>query len=355
MVKIKKNFWKNKKVLITGHTGFKGSWLTNYLLFKSAKVYGLSLKPKTKKNLYDTLKIKNSIKEKFINILDQKKIKKYYDLINPDITFHLAAQSLVIDSIKDPKLTFSTNIMGTFNILDCFNHNKKSKVCIIVTSDKCYENNNNSKKFNENSKLGGDDPYSSSKACAELIVNSYRKTFIKNKINKNVSTVRAGNVIGGGDWGDYRLIPDLIDAIYEDKEIVIRDKKSTRPWQHVLDCIHGYTSLAEKMYNYNNKFDGAWNFGPLYSKKINVKNLIEDTAKHFKLKDIRNIKYGKNIHNEKRSLYLDSRKSFNKLKWKPKLNYIKSLIITLDWYKAFYEKKDMVEFTNKQIEDYLKI
>ncbi|MDB3973981.1 CDP-glucose 4,6-dehydratase [Alphaproteobacteria bacterium] len=354
MVKIKASFWKDKKVLVTGHTGFKGSWLVKLLLINNAKVYGISLKPKSNKNLYNTLKLNQKIDERFFNILDKKKIENYFKIVNPDIVFHLAAQPLVIESIQNPELTFNTNIMGTFNILNSFKNNKNSKVCIIVTSDKCYDNNNKSKRFNENSKLGGDDPYSSSKACAELIVDSYRKTFIDNKLYKKISTVRAGNVIGGGDWGDYRILPNLINNIFENEKVIIRNKKSTRPWQHVLDCLHGYTLLAEKMYQFN-KFNSAWNFGPIYKKKITVEKLINDALSYYNLKTNNKIKYGSNSHNEKNTLYLNSNKSFTKLKWKPKFNYTKSLKQTLDWYKAFYDKKDMNEFTNQQIKEYLKI
>lgn len=354
MVNIKLSFWKNKKVLVTGHTGFKGSWLVSLLLSGGAKVYGISLKPDSNKNLYKILNLNKRINDSFIDILDQDKLNDYFKRIKPEIIFHLAAQPLVIKSIKDPELTFTTNIMGTYNILNCFRNNNKSKVCVIVTSDKCYENNNKNKKFDEKSKLGGDDPYSSSKACAELLVNSFNKTFIAKTPQKDIATVRAGNVIGGGDWGNYRIIPDLIEAIYNNKKLIIRNKNASRPWQHVLDCVYGYLLLAEKIYK-NKKFAGAWNFGPIKNNKITVKKIINDTYKFFNIKSSINIIYANNSHGEKNSLYLNSNKSRTHLKWKPKLNYPNSLKLTLEWYKAYYEKNDMNKITNEQIERYFKI
>lgn len=355
MAKIETKFWKGKRVLITGHSGFKGSWLSKVLIQKKARVFGLSLKPKLKRNLYYDLNLSKDIDEIFVNILNKRKYDDFVNKVNPDIIFHLAAQPLVIDSIIEPELTFKTNILGTYNILDNFKSNRNSKVCIIVTSDKCYENNKMNEKFNENSKLGGDDPYSSSKACAELIINSFRKTFIENKFNKKLSSVRAGNVIGGGDWGNYRIIPDLMYSIFENKKIKIRNKKSLRPWQHVLDCINGYLILAEKMYHSNN-FNGPWNFGPKIRKEITVENLIEDTHKFFNIPINRDkIEFGINVHNEVKKLSLNAKKSNTQLNWFPKMNYNTALRSTLDWYKNFYNKSNMEKYSIKQIKDYYSI
>ena len=343
-----KKFWKNRKVLITGHTGFTGSWLALVLNLYGAKIYGLSLKPNTSPSIYKILDIKRKIYKSYIcDINDFNKVKKIVTTIKPSIIFHLAAQPLVKQASIDPLTTFNTNIQGTLNICEASRKIKYLRHLLIVTSDKCYKNFDSKKIkfFKEDDDLNGNEPYSASKACAEILVNAYKKTFFKKKIA--LSTARAGNIIGGGDWAKNRLVPDIFRSIYNKKLLKVRYPNATRPWQHVLDVVNGYILLSET------NFSGGWNFGPLTRKTFTVKELI----KYFKSKNP-NLRWkhsAPHFKNESENLNLNVNKSMKKLSWKPKWNLEKSLINTNSWYFSYYNKKDISNITYRQIKDYFNL
>jgi CDP-glucose 4,6-dehydratase len=328
---IYKNTFKNKKIIVTGHTGFKGSWLTLWLLKLGAKVVGISINNYTKQEVYKNYKNKN-LRHLKLDIAKKNELIKKIKKEKPDFIFHLAAQALVKISYRDPSETFLTNAIGTLNILESARELKKSCNLILITSDKVYKNFEIKRGYVETDILGGDDPYSASKACAELIIKSYIKSFfIKNKLII-VTVARAGNVIGGGDWSKFRLVPDCIKAWKKNKTILIRNPNSTRPWQHVLDAIHGYLTLAHYIEK-KNIHGQQFNIGP--DNKISSKKVIE-LVKEIQ-KNWNNIKWKieKIKHKEKESnlLKLNSNKAKKILNWKPCLNFQQSIQMVVDWYK----------------------
>lgn len=348
-IMLNKKYWKNKKVLVTGHSGFTGSWLCFVLKLFGSKVYGLSLKPNTKPSLFRLLEIEKIISNNyFLNINNKNKIEKIIKKIEPEIIFHLAAQPLVKLSITNPLETFQTNVMGTINICDISRKLIKLKKLILVTTDKCYKNVNSKKIsfFKENDELGGNDPYSASKACAEISINSYTNIFFKNKDIK-ISSVRAGNIIGGGDWSKDRLIPDIYRSIYSSKVLKIRYPNATRPWQHVLEVIGAYLKLAESNYS------GPWNFGPNTKKSYKVRDILIYIRKMNK-----NLKWQITEPKEKQesiNLNLNVSKARKKLKWKPKWDIKKTIIETDKWYRDFYNKKNIKKLTITQIKEYFNL
>jgi len=350
-----KKFWKNKKIFLTGHTGFKGSWLTVFFHLLGAKVYGYSLKEE-KLSLFNIIKL-NRILEKSIigDIRDQSKLKKYLSNFKPDFLIHMAAQPLVRDSYDDPKYTFNVNTLGTLNILEAVREIKTIKNVLIITTDKVYKNENKKKFFSENDELGGDDPYSNSKACAELICRSYSKSFFL-KDNISCVTARAGNVIGGGDFAKNRVIPDFFRSLKEKKVLYLRYPNAIRPWQHVIEPLYGYILLLTKIANKNNNLvSGSWNFGPKKSNNINVNKVISILNKNFENKVRVRVKYKKKKSNKESDvLKLNSNKSKKSLGWKPKYNISKSLRLISDW-EIFYikNKRGILDFTKSQITNYL--
>ena len=345
--------YKNRTVLVTGHTGFKGSWLTKTLLNWGTEITGIALKPDTKPNLFSLLDIKSNIKNYFVDIRDFKKIKKIFIKEKPEIVFHLAAQPLVRDSYDYPLYTFETNIIGTANVLQVIKEIGGVKSAVMITTDKVYEEKEKSCWYKESDKLGGYDPYSSSKAGAEMVINSYIKSFFNPKdYNKSHQTLiapaRSGNVIGGGDWQRDRLFPDVIRAIFEKhKKVIIRNPDSIRPWQYVLEPLYGYMLLAKKLYEGKKEFSGAWNFGPDDKNYLTVRELTEKTLKMLK-KGSYIIKRDFTKH-EADSLRLNINKAKNILGWEPVFNLNKTLELTLDWYKNFYDKKNILSPTDQQI------
>ena len=355
---MKRNFWKNKKVLITGHTGFKGSWLTLILSNLGAKVYGYALNPISQPNFFDGSGLKKFLKKDFReNILNLKKLKNTISKVKPDIVFHLAAQSSVLVSYRDPVGTIKTNTIGTINLLEAARSNKSIKCMIIVTTDKVYQNLEKKIKFKENSPLGGQDIYSASKASCEILTESYLKSFYLLKGTRcNIATVRSGNCIGGGDWTKDRIVKDCAEAFLENKNLFIRIPNASRPWQHVMEPLFGYLKLAEKLY-YDNKrkYIGSWNFGP------NIKNNLKvlEVAKYGRkiLKSKSKILKTKQIFYESRHLSLDSSKAFKFLKWRTILNAKQALKLSFEWHKYYNNKSSrykIVNFTINQIKNYKK-
>jgi len=350
--------FKNKKVLITGHTGFKGSWLSVWLHELGAKVIGISLDPKTDRDNFVITNLKDKIIDIRGDIRYEKKLMNIFSEFNPEIVFHLAAQPLVSESYKYPALTFETNVIGTVNILDCCRLSESVRTIIVITSDKCYENQQWPYGYRENDRLGGFDPYSASKACSELVSNSYRQSFFYfqslNKNKRSLSTVRAGNVIGGGDWSKDRIIPDCIKAIESENPLVLKNPGFIRPWQFVLDPLIGYLLLATKMEKNLNDFSGAWNFGPYPFEFVTVKKLAEMIIKHYGKGSIKRSEEQNLIH-ETGLLTLDINKSIFYLGWKPTLNINEVVALTVDWYKVYNKEINMYDFCASQISGFMKI
>ena len=344
-------FYKNKKILVTGATGFKGAWLCNWLKMLGAKVYGIGFNPNQNKNLFYNLNLQKKINLKIIDIRDFNSVKKIIDTFKPSIIFHLAAQPLIYESYKKPYLTFDVNFRGSLNIVEASIRNKSVKSLIVVTSDKCYESNNSTLGFKENDVLGGIDPYSASKAATEIMVRAYRKSFLNNKKNFSMSTGRAGNVIGGGDWSTKRLIPDCIRSIKTNKTIILRNPNFNRPWQHVLEPLKGYLMLAKEQYKNPKKYSGAWNFGTNPKSLTSVKRIVDYIIEFWgKGKLISK----KNDFYEQANLQLNINKAKKILKWKPTYNIKKSVRITVDWYyKVLQEKKSSTVVTDTQIKQYM--
>ncbi len=358
---INKKFWKNKKVLITGHTGFKGGWLTVLLHTLQSNINGYALNPEGNVNFFNRVKINKLLnKDLRKDITNFKSLKKSINEIKPEIIFHLAAQSSVIESFKNPSNTVYTNTIGTTNLLEAVKDKKFVKSVIIITTDKVYQNYRKKTYFDENSILGGDDVYSSSKASCEIIVNSYVKSFFFNS-NCNIATVRAGNCFGGGDWTKDRIVKDSLESFYNNKKLVLRKPNATRPWQHVIEPLVGYLLLAQNLSSKNGKkFVGPWNFGPskvqnkrvidlvkIIKKKLNSKSkiFINKKDKRFKNKKI-------NVF-ESKDLGINSKKAFKYLKWKPFLSIEDAVDLTVEWYIFHKKNYNLLRTTKKQIENYL--
>ena len=345
------NIYKNKKIIITGHTGFNGAWLTYTLYLMGANILGISKNILTKPSLFNALNLQKKVRSKFMDIQNFKKINRIFSIEKPDFIFHLAGQSLVKKSFEDPRETFLTNSLGTLNIIQALKNLDKKCSSIIITSDKSYLNVEQKKGYKETDRLGGIDPYSASKASAELIINSYHKSFLQK--NKKISLVvaRAGNVIGGGDWSENRLIPDCIKAWSKNKTVNIRNPKSTRPWQHVLEAVGAYLYLGYLL-NVNSKIDGeAFNFGPSYKKNYSTKEVLNNLVKYWPLKaKIKILKKKQFV--ESNLLKLNCTKA-KKIGWKSILSLQETLFLTSTWYKTFYfEKKNIDDFSKGQIEKY---
>ncbi|MDA9781677.1 CDP-glucose 4,6-dehydratase [Schleiferiaceae bacterium] len=340
------------KVLVTGYSGFKGSWLVRSLYHLGAKVYGIAIED-SNQTLFDITATDKLLEDKFL--LD---INMFEDLntavhqINPDIVFHLAAQSIVKTGYQEPHLTFQTNVYGALNILECTRLSNSIKSLIYVTSDKCYDNKEWLWGYRENDPLGGHDPYSASKAAAELVCQSYIKSFFNNDLGKVVSSVRAGNVIGGGDWNFGRIIPDAIKAIESKSDLKLRRPEAVRPWQHVLEPVCAYLLLGIRQYNGEKDLEGAWNFGPSTSSVKTVKSLVSELYVNLGAGSISIEKEAYNNH-EAGLLHLNCDKANQALNWYPKWDYEHTIKYTAEWYKAYLDNKDIEQITNKQIINYL--
>jgi CDP-glucose 4,6-dehydratase len=345
-------FWRGKKVFLTGHTGFKGSWFSIFLNLLGAKVVGYSLKPNTKPNLFDLAKLDKEIHKSIIgDIRDYNKLKKSISNFSPDFIVHMAAQPLVRESYVSPKYTYEVNTLGTVNIINILNELNFIKSALIITTDKVYFNNNNESYYKENDLLGGLDTYSNSKSCAELAVNSYNYSFFKKK-KIFVATARAGNVIGGGDFSKDRILPDYFRSLLKNKRLILRSPNSIRPWQHVIDPLYGYLLLLMKLHKKEIN-SGAFNFGPNKSNNKSVNNIIKLINKDFNnsVKVIKKVNNLKSYH-ESKILMISSLKSKKILNWQTKYNIEKSIKLTSYWFKEFFEKKNILKVTQNQILKY---
>lgn len=350
-----KNFWYDKKVLITGHTGFKGSWLSIWLHELGAHVIGYSLEPNSNKDNYVLSGVADKIIDIKGDIRNENKLYSIFKKYEPEIVFHLAAQPLVRLSYDYPKDTYDINVMGTLNVLECIRKVKCTKVGILVTTDKCYENKEHIWGYRENDPLGGYDPYSSSKACAEILIASYRNSFMNpkdyDKHGKSIASVRAGNVIGGGDWAKDRIVPDCIRAIEENKPIFIRNPKAVRPWQHVMEPLSGYMLLAEKLYEDPTKYLGSWNFGPDDDSFTTVWEVAESIIREYGSGILKDCSFSNTLH-EASLLFLDITKAKHELGWKPKFNIEKTIKLTVDWYKR-YRDNNVYNLCLDQIKEFI--
>jgi len=354
---ILKNKFRNKRVLITGHTGFKGSWLTQILLLLNSKIMGISL-PVKNNYFYNVLNLEKNIIHKEFDLSKNLDFKKFIIKFDPHYLFHLAAQSLVINSIKDPYYTFRNNINSSLNILESAKQITSLKSIIFVSSDKCYNIDNQNKTYKETDQLGGGlDSYSISKASNEFIFKNYLN-FFKEK-NIGAASVRAGNVIGGGDFSEYRLIPDLVRSCKSKIPFIFRDQKNVRPWQHVLDCMFGYILLSCKLVSDAKNFSGCWNFGPSsFSSSFVAENLVNKFLKKLNYNNkIKIIRLKKNKFEETKILKLNTSKIRKKLKYENSLNINETVNLTADWYKLYLKRKSFSEIkkiTIDQIINYTK-
>lgn len=328
-----RNIYKNKTVVVTGDTGFKGSWLSIWLKKLGANVIGVSLPPKRPNDNYVICGLENKITHINQDIREIEGLLKIFKKYKPEFVFHLAAQSLVLESYKDPWETYSTNLMGTVNILETIRYIETVKSAVIVTSDKCYKNMDWMYGYRENDILGGKDPYSASKAACEIIAQSYMDSFFAGNSAINIGTGRAGNVIGGGDWADYRIVPDCISALMNKERIIIRNPNSVRPWQHVLEPLSGYLKLGSLLYSQSKKYVGPWNFGPSSNNIITVNDLVKEIVLQWGSGEI-SVQNDNNGNLETGLLHLDISKSVNKLDWKPKLDLKETIKLTIKEYQT---------------------
>jgi CDP-glucose 4,6-dehydratase len=348
-------FYKNKKVLITGHTGFKGSWLCLLLNELGADVYGYALPPKSKPNLFSEAQINKIVTSYTGDIRDFENLKDVLNQTQPEIIIHMAAQAMVMESYKNPRETFEINIMGTVNLLEAVRTTKCVKAIINVTTDKCYENKEWHWGYRENEPMGGYDPYSNSKGCSELVTSSFRSSFFNSSKYADhgvaVASARAGNVIGGGDWSDDRLIPDFIRAMSNGQNVKIRSPHAIRPWQHVLEPLSGYLSLAVKLFSQGPNYAEGWNFGPDEGDAQNVEWITKTICKLWG--DGATYCIDKNPHpHEANYLKLDCSKAKAELGWAPKWNIESALSSIVNWHKAYLKNENICEVMTRQIRDY---
>ena len=350
-----KNFWQNKRVLITGHTGFKGAWLALRLWQLGAKVSGLALPQDNLEAVYHVTNLKEYLTQEFFgDVADTHFLQSTLKQHEFDVIFHLAAQSLVLEGYQDPLKTYQTNVIGTLNILNVFKMLDVAKVCLIVTSDKCYDNKENGCPFVEDDQLGGKDIYSSSKGCCELLTSAYRHSFFNNGSEKVLATARAGNVIGGGDYAPNRLIPDCIKSLRKNERIVLRHPNAIRPWQHVIDVITGYIILAEKMWQQamhqiEENYGCPWNFAPSKDEAYSVEEVVQQVIKAYGSGSYITSENNEAPY-EASCLRLDATKANSLLKWDTHFSLPEAISLTIDWYKA--DPKDTLDLTFKQFSYY---
>ena len=349
------NIYKGKKVLITGHTGFKGSWLSLWLNKLGAEVVGVGLDPNTGDSFFSVNKMHEFVDDNRFDIRDLNKIKLIINDSEPDFIFHLAAQSLVRKSYADPLETWITNLIGTLNLLESLRKLRKKCACVLITSDKCYQNNEWVWGYRETDRLGGSDPYSASKASSELAIKSYLDSFFSNKNSLvRITSARAGNVIGGGDWSADRIVPDCIRAWSKGEKVKLRSPSSTRPWQHVLEPLSGYLSLGSKLYQ-NDKYNGeSFNFGPSISENYSVIELVKVMGKYWDKVSWEDVSENNEKLYESGLLKLNCDKALDMLNWKSTLQFNETIRFTIEWYKEFYEfKENISKKSSDQINEYI--
>ncbi|MBU3002089.1 CDP-glucose 4,6-dehydratase [Paraglaciecola arctica] len=352
------SFWSGKKVLITGHTGFKGGWLSLWLQQLGAEVTGFSLAPPTNPNLFEVANVAKEMHSIIGNVCDGQLVLKSIRQTKPEIIIHMAAQSLVRKSYIDPVETYATNVMGTVNVLEAVRQCSFVRAVVNVTSDKCYENNGTTKAFVESDPMGGYDPYSNSKGCAELVAAAYFNSFFNQNENElhrvALASARAGNVIGGGDWALDRLLPDIFKALHKQEAVTIRNPSAIRPWQHVLEPLSGYLSLAKSLYLNGAESAGGWNFGPESEDAKPVRWVVEQICQLWGEDATWQLDKGNHPH-EADYLKLNSHKAIKLLNWQPQWQLSESLEQTVSWLKAYHSGQNMRDFTLGQITRFRKL
>lgn len=348
------HFWRGKRVFITGHTGFKGSWISLWLCHLGAKVTGFALPPPTKPSLFELANVESTIESVIGDVTDLAALEAAAMAAQPDIVIHMAAQSLVRHSYMHPVETFRTNVLGSVHLLDVVRRVPNVRAVVMVTSDKCYENNEWHWGYRENDRLGGQDPYSASKACAEIAISAYQRSFFGASSGVSVGSARAGNVIGGGDWATDRLVPDILRSLLNNEPTVIRKPQATRPWQHVLEPLHGYLLLAERLYSEGPRFTDAWNFGPSEDSERTVGWVI---ARLYALwgVDFGWTKAADEGPPESTYLKLDASKARLLLGWRPKLSLESTLESIVQWARHYQAGDDMRHVTLAEIERFMTI
>jgi len=348
---VNKKFWKSKKVFLSGHTGFKGSWVSLWLQSMGAIVKGYSLEPNTKPNLFTEANVEENMNSEFGDIRNLNQISKSMLDFNPDILIHMAAQPLVRLSYQEPVDTYTTNVIGTVNVLEAARGCPNLKAIVSVTTDKCYENNEWDWGYRENEPMGGHDPYSSSKGCAELVTSAYRRSFFNSEDTASLASARAGNVIGGGDWADDRLIPDILKAFEKSESVVIRNPISTRPWQHVLEPLSGYLVLAQELFENGKEYAEGWNFGPKDEDCQPVNWILDKMVANWGEGASWELDKNNNPH-EAGFLKLDCSKASNRLKWQPKWSLQQTLKLIIEWHQVYVNKGDVKEQCLTEIKKY---
>ena len=345
------DFWHGKSVFLTGHTGFKGSWASLWLQSLGAEVHGFSLEPPTLPNLFTVAQVAKGLASHTIgDIRDMGKIQKAMQATKPEIVLHMAAQPLVRQSYAEPVETYATNVMGTVHVMEAARHTTSIKAIVVVTTDKCYENKEWIWGYREDEPMGGRDPYSNSKGCAELVISAYRSSFLKDQ-GKAVASARAGNVIGGGDWAADRLLPDILRAFEQNQPVIIRSPNAIRPWQHVLEPLSGYLSLAEKLYLQGQTFAESWNFGPKDDDVKTVQWIVEHMVATWG--SGASWKLDRGIHPyEANYLKLDISKAFSRMQWQPIWPLPTALEHISSWHKAWLDHEDMYQMCLNQIKHY---
>lgn len=348
-------FYKGKRVLVTGHTGFKGSWLSLWLHELGAEVTGFALDPYTHRDNFVLSELSSKIKDIRGDIRDAKCLDEVIQQVQPDIIFHLAAQPLVRLSYQEPVETYQTNVMGSIHVMEAFRRCASAKVAVMITTDKCYENKEQTVGYCENDPMGGYDPYSSSKGAAELAISSWRRSFMHpkdyEKHGKSIASARAGNVIGGGDWTADRIIPDCIRALEVDEAIAIRNPKAIRPWQHVLEPLSGYLLLAKKMWEDPTRYCEGWNFGPEMESVENVWSVASKVIQYYGKGTLKDISNPHDLH-EANLLMLNIHKAKSELGWQPRMNIDETVKMTVDWYRN-YPNQNVYQLCLKQIQQYM--
>ena len=340
-----------KRVLITGDTGFKGSWLSLWLQRHGADVYGYALAPDNPRSHFSLLNLDSLIQHETGDIRDLGHLQNYFSAVQPDCVFHLAAQALVRRSYKDPKETFDTNVGGSINVLECVRNTPSVCSLIFVTSDKCYQNQEIERGYTEEDPLGGHDPYSASKAAAEMAFAAYNESFFKKRTGFGAVSVRAGNVIGGGDWSQDRIIPDCVRALTNNEPIVLRRPHATRPWQHVLEPLSGYVTIGARLLNDPKSVTASWNFGPPETAVHSVEDVARECVKVWGSGDIR-IETGEDILHEATLLQLNCNKARKELDWNPRWDFAKTIFETISWYQETSSEQNVIDVTAKQLVEY---
>jgi CDP-glucose 4,6-dehydratase len=344
------DFWRGRRVFLTGHTGFKGAWMALLLRSLGSEIFGFSLAPEHENGMFNVAAVENDVNHCIGDIRDMVALRTALEAANPDIVIHMAAQALVRQSYDDPVETYATNIMGTVNLLEAIRSLTSVRAVIVVTSDKCYENSGSLRAFRETDPMGGYDPYSSSKGCAEIVTAAYQRSFFQACTSPLIATVRAGNVIGGGDWARDRLVPDMMRAFIAGDIVRIRNPKAVRPWQHVMDPVIGYLTLAQHMVNEGRRYAEGWNFGPHEDSEVPVAELVQTLARHWGADARWQLDGGGHPH-EATYLKLDCSKARALLGWHPVIGFDRAMQLSSDWYRAFRSNGDMRSLTLQQIDE----